>query len=62
MKSLRPPYGQMYIVMGYYEAETLKQKLERGPLLPVKEAVDIAAEDSPRFGQGTQPADCSFRP
>ena len=29
--------------MAYYEGETLKQKIERGPL-PVKEAVDIAAQ------------------
>ena len=33
--------GQMFIVMGYYEGETLKQKIERGPL-PLNEAVDIA--------------------
>jgi serine/threonine protein kinase len=35
--------GQMFIVMAYYEGETLKQKIERGPL-PVKEAVDIAIQ------------------
>jgi len=35
--------GQMFIVMAYHEGETLKQKIERGPL-PVKEAVDIASQ------------------
>ena len=37
------PDGQMFIVMAYYQGETLKQRIERGPL-PVKEAVDIAAQ------------------
>jgi cephalosporin-C deacetylase-like acetyl esterase len=35
--------GQMFIVMTYYEGETLKEKIERGPL-PVKEAVDVAVQ------------------
>ena len=35
--------GQMFIVMAHYEGETLKEKIERGPL-PVTEAVDIAAQ------------------
>jgi predicted esterase len=35
--------GQIFIVMAYYGGETLKQKIERGPL-PIKEAVDIAAQ------------------
>ncbi len=35
--------GQLFIVMAHYEGETLKQKIERGPLA-VKEAVDIAAQ------------------
>ena len=35
--------GQMFIAMAHYEGETLKQKIERGPL-PVKEAVDIASQ------------------
>jgi serine/threonine protein kinase len=35
--------GQMFIVMAYYEGDTLKQKIERGSL-PVSEAVDIAAQ------------------
>ena len=37
------PDGHMFIVMGYYEGDTLKQKIERGAL-PVDEAVDIAAQ------------------
>jgi serine/threonine protein kinase/tetratricopeptide (TPR) repeat protein len=32
--------GQMYIVMAYYEGETLKKKIERGPL-PVDHAVEF---------------------
>src|SRR5262249_40883225 len=35
--------GQLFIVMAYYEGQTLKQKLESGPQ-PVAEALDIAAE------------------
>jgi tetratricopeptide (TPR) repeat protein len=35
--------GQLFIVMAYYEGETLKQKLENGPV-PVGEALEIAAE------------------
>ena len=35
--------GQLFIVMAYYEGETLKQKLEGGAL-PVEEAVEIAAQ------------------
>ncbi len=35
--------GQMFIVMGFYEGETLKKKIERGPL-KVDEAVSIAMQ------------------
>jgi len=35
--------GRLFIVMAYYEGETLKQKLEHGPL-PIVEAVEIASE------------------
>src|SRR5207244_6395049 len=35
--------GQLFIVMAYYEGQTLKQKLEAGAL-PVADAVEIAAE------------------
>ena len=37
------PDGQLFIVMAWYEGETLKQKLEAGAL-PVEEAVEIAAQ------------------
>ena len=43
MKSRKPPDGQMFIVMGYYEGDTLKQKIQQGPLA-AKEAVDIASQ------------------
>jgi serine/threonine protein kinase/Flp pilus assembly protein TadD len=35
--------GQTFIVMGYYEGETLKKRIERGPL-PVDEAVSITIQ------------------
>lgn len=35
------PEGNLYLVMGYYEGETLQAKLKRGRL-PVEEAIDIA--------------------
>src|SRR5688572_5477850 len=35
--------GQLFIVMGFYEGPTLKQRLEDGPL-PVDEALDIATQ------------------
>ena len=39
--------GQLYLVMAYYEGETLKQRIERGPLA-LDDAVDIATQ----VGQG----------
>src|SRR6185436_8774829 len=34
--------GRLFIVMAYYDGQTLKQKLEGGPL-PVSEALEIAS-------------------
>ena len=39
--------SQLYLMMAYYEGETLKERIERGPLA-LDEAIDIAA----RVGQG----------
>ena len=39
--------GQLYLVMAYYEGETLKQRIERGALA-LDEAIDIATQ----VGQG----------
>jgi serine/threonine protein kinase len=35
--------GQTFIVMGYYEGETLKKRIERGPL-PIDEVVNISVQ------------------
>ena len=35
--------GQLFIVMAHYEGETLKARLERGPV-PMEEAIEIAAQ------------------
>ena len=35
--------GQLYLVMAYYEGETLKERIERGPLA-VDQAMDIARQ------------------
>src|SRR5262245_27520160 len=37
------PDGRLFIVMAYYEGETLKQKLERGQIA-IAEAIEIASE------------------
>jgi formylglycine-generating enzyme required for sulfatase activity/dienelactone hydrolase len=37
------PDGRMFIVMGYYEGETLRQRIQKSPL-PVAEAIDIARQ------------------
>lgn len=43
--------GQLFIVMSYYDGETLKQKIARGPL-PLDEALDFAIQ----IGQGLSKA------
>ena len=37
------PEGQQFIAMAYYEGETLKKRIARGPL-PVEEALDVAIQ------------------
>lgn len=37
------PDGQVFMAMAFYEGETLKPRIERGPL-PVEEALDIATQ------------------
>jgi serine/threonine-protein kinase len=37
--------GQLFIAMAYYEGETLKKKIERGPL-PIDQALDFATQIS----------------
>ena len=39
--------GQIFIAMAFYDGETLKKKIERGPL-KMDEAVDIADPGGPR--------------
>ena len=45
------PDGQLYLVMAYYAGETLKQRIERGPL-----ALDEAIEIATQVGQGLSKA------
>ena len=37
------PDGQLFIAMGFYDGETLKKRIERGPL-PIEEALDITVQ------------------
>ena len=37
------PDGQMFIAMGYYDGETLKERIAKGPL-PIDESLDIAIQ------------------
>ncbi len=43
------PGGQLFIVMAYYDGETLKKRIERGPL-DVGEAIDIAMQVAKALG------------
>src|SRR5260370_4717548 len=49
------PDGRAYIVMAFYEGETLARKISRGPL-PLGEAVDIAVQTAPGPGAAHSPA------
>jgi len=42
--------GQTFIVMAYYEGESLREKIKRGPL-PLQEAMDIAIQVAKGLGQ-----------
>ncbi len=44
------PEGQIFIVMDFYEGETLKKRTGRGPL-PIDEAVDIAVQVAQGLGR-----------
>ena len=48
------PDEQLFIAMGFYEGETLKQRIAKGPL-PIDEALDIAIQ----MGQGLAKAHAS---
>ena len=37
------PEGQLYLAMAYYEGETLRARIERGPL-PIAQALDVAIQ------------------
>jgi hypothetical protein len=39
----KTPGGELFLVMAYYDGETVKQRIERGPL-PIEEALDIAIQ------------------
>ena len=52
--------GQLYLVMAYYEGETLKERIERGPLA-LDEAVDIATQVGQGVEEGACGRDCSSR-
>jgi len=45
-----PGEGQLFVVMACYEGETLKEKIERGPL-KIEEAMDIAIQISQGLGK-----------
>src|SRR5260370_10981345 len=49
------PDGRSYIVMAFYEGETLARKISRGPL-PLGEAVDISIQNARGQGAAHSPA------
>ncbi len=49
---------QMFICMAYYEGETLKKKLERGPL-PLHEAIGIALQAARDSWPPMKPGSCT---
>ena len=49
--------GQLYLVMAYYEGETLKERIERGPLV-LDDAVDIATQVGQGLAEGWRSRSC----
>ena len=45
----------LFMAMAFYEGETLKERIARGPL-PIDEALDIAMQSRARFAARTTPA------
>ena len=48
------PDGQLYLVMAYYEGETLKHKIERQPL-PIDDALETAMQVAQGLPRHTAP-------
>ncbi len=52
--------NQLFISMAHYEGETLKQKIEKGPL-KTNEAIDIAIQISEGLSKAHEEKHCSQR-